>query len=175
MTFDLVALKDEQAGARGARPRRSLDLETESFVRVLPIRWRLLLIAALNARGAAKIYAAARNISGIAASPRLVPIKMDVTSDEDVAKAAAVATEVTLLINNAGVNLIGAVEETSISQAQALFDTNVIGVLRMIRAVLPDMRRQGAGLIVNISSINAVRRPSRAAVTAAITPPAVPP
>ena len=49
MTFDLVALKDEQAAARSARPRRSLDLETESFVRVLPIRWRLLSIAALNA------------------------------------------------------------------------------------------------------------------------------
>ncbi|MGZ3282613.1 MAG: sensor histidine kinase [Xanthobacteraceae bacterium] len=49
MTFDLVALKDEQTAARNARPRRSLDLETESFVRVLPIRWRLLLIAALNA------------------------------------------------------------------------------------------------------------------------------
>ena len=49
MTFDLVALKDEQTAARNARPRRSLDLETESFVRVLPIRWRVLLIAALNA------------------------------------------------------------------------------------------------------------------------------
>jgi len=58
-----------------------------------------------------------------------------------------------VLINNAGVNLVGAVEETSISQAQALFDTNVIGVLRMIQAVLPDMRRLGAGLIVNIGSI----------------------
>jgi signal transduction histidine kinase len=49
MSFDLVAFKDEQAATRNARPRRSLDLETESVVRVLPIRWRLLSIAALNA------------------------------------------------------------------------------------------------------------------------------
>src|SRR5262245_36649144 len=48
MSFDLVALKDEPPAARSARPRR-LDLETESFVRALPIRWRLLSIAALNA------------------------------------------------------------------------------------------------------------------------------
>ena len=49
MSVDLVALKDEQSAARNARPRRSLDLETESVVRVLPIRWRLFSIAALNA------------------------------------------------------------------------------------------------------------------------------
>jgi signal transduction histidine kinase len=48
MSLDLVALKDEQSAARNARPRRSLDLETESVVRVLPIRWRLFSIAALN-------------------------------------------------------------------------------------------------------------------------------
>jgi len=49
MSLDLVALKDEQSATRNARPRRSLDLETESVVRVLPIRWRLFFIAALNA------------------------------------------------------------------------------------------------------------------------------
>ena len=62
------------------------------------------LIAELKVRGAAKIYAAARDVSGLAASDHLVPIKMDVAMDEDVAKAAALAGDVTLLINNAGIN-----------------------------------------------------------------------
>ena len=70
-----------------------------------------------------------------------------------VEKVRSRAGRIDVLVNNAGVDLVGAVEETSISQAQALFDTNVIGVLRMMQAVLPGMRRQGAGLIVNISSI----------------------
>src|SRR5260221_14783467 len=48
MTVDLVALKEQDSAARHARARRSLDQETQSVVRVLPIRWRLLLIAALN-------------------------------------------------------------------------------------------------------------------------------
>ena len=89
------------------------------------------------------------------AGAELVPLDV---RDEDSVKACvdevrSRAGRIDVLINNAGINLVGAVEETSISPAQALFDTNVIGVLRMIQAVLPGMRRQGSGQIVNISSI----------------------
>jgi NAD(P)-dependent dehydrogenase (short-subunit alcohol dehydrogenase family) len=101
--------------------------------------------------GGVRAPATTRPLAGV----ELVPLDV---RDEASAKACvdevrSRAGRIDVLINNAGVNLVGAVEETSISQAQALFDTNVIGVLRMVQAVLPDMRRQGAGLIVNISSI----------------------
>jgi short-subunit dehydrogenase len=58
-----------------------------------------------------------------------------------------------VLINNAGGNLIGAVEETSEDEASALFDTNALGILRTIQAVLPHMRQQGQDPIVNVSSV----------------------
>jgi len=80
-------------------------------------------------------------------------VRDDASAKACVEEVRSRAGRIDVLINNAGVNLVGAVEETTISQAQALFDTNVIGALRMIQAVLPGMRRQGTGLIVNISSI----------------------
>jgi NAD(P)-dependent dehydrogenase (short-subunit alcohol dehydrogenase family) len=80
-------------------------------------------------------------------------VRDDASAEACVDEMRSRAGRIDVLINNAGVNLVGAVEETSISQAQVLFDTNVIGALRMIQAVLPGMRRQGTGLIVNISSI----------------------
>jgi short-subunit dehydrogenase len=52
-----------------------------------------------------------------------------------------------------GVGLLGAAEESSIAQAKALFDVNVFGVLRVTNAVLPAMRRQGKGRIINVSSV----------------------
>jgi short-subunit dehydrogenase len=80
-----------------------------------------------------------------------------VTDDESVAKliesVLADAGRIDLLVNNAGVGLLGGAEESSTAQAQALFDVNVFGVLRLTNAVLPTMRRQGTGRIVNISSI----------------------
>jgi len=81
----------------------------------------------------------------------------DVTDDAAVAKLVdevlAKAGRIDLLVNNAGMGLLGAAEESSTAQAQALFDVNVFGVLRMTNAVLPTMRRQGKGRIVNLSSV----------------------
>lgn len=58
-----------------------------------------------------------------------------------------------LVVNNAGVGLLGAAEESSISQIQRLFDVNVFGVARVVNAVLPVMREQRSGRIVNMSSV----------------------
>jgi NADP-dependent 3-hydroxy acid dehydrogenase YdfG len=71
----------------------------------------------------------------------------DVTDDVSVAEVVdevlAKAGRLDLLVNNAGIGLLGAAEESSTAQAQALFDVNVFGVLRMTNAALPTMRRQG--------------------------------
>jgi short-subunit dehydrogenase len=81
----------------------------------------------------------------------------DVTDDASVAKLVdevlAKAGRIDVLVNNAGVGVVGGAEESSIAQAQALFDVNVFGVMRVTNAVLPTMRRQMRGRIVNISSV----------------------
>ncbi len=58
-----------------------------------------------------------------------------------------------VLVNNAGIGLLGGAEEFSISQVQALFDVNLFGVMRVTNAVLPSMRQRGEGRIINISSV----------------------
>jgi short-subunit dehydrogenase len=81
----------------------------------------------------------------------------DVTDDASVAKLVdevlARAGRIDLLVNNAGLGLLGGAEESSIVQAKSLFDVNVFGVMRVTNAVLPIMRRQGKGRIVNLSSV----------------------
>jgi NAD(P)-dependent dehydrogenase (short-subunit alcohol dehydrogenase family) len=84
-------------------------------------------------------------------------ISLDVTSKSSVAQTVQHvlnrANALHVLVNNAGYALIGGLEETSIEEAQQQFDTNFFGVLRTTQAVLPAMRRQRFGRIVNISSV----------------------
>ncbi|MBA8867109.1 NAD(P)-dependent dehydrogenase (short-subunit alcohol dehydrogenase family) [Pantoea agglomerans] len=85
-------------------------------------------------------------------------LTLDVTSDAsvDAAVSELIAREgrIDLLVSNAGFGLEpAAAEESSMAQAQALFDTNFMGVVRMNRAVLPQMRAQGSGRIINIGSV----------------------
>lgn len=85
-------------------------------------------------------------------------LALDVTSDASVqaAVAAVIAQEgrIDLLVNNAGFGVAPAgAEESSLEQAQALFDTNFFGVVRMTRAVLPHMRARGEGRIIHIGSV----------------------
>jgi len=63
------------------------------------------------------------------------------------------AGKIDLLVNNAGIGMFGGAEESSIAQSQALFNVNVFGAMRMTNAVLPVMRRQGGGRILNLGSI----------------------
>jgi short-subunit dehydrogenase len=111
------------------------------------------LIAELTARGSAKIYAAARDISALAASDRLVPIKMDVTSDEDVAKAAKIATDVTLLINNAGVNHNTAfMLAPDLAIAREEIEANYLAPLRVTRAFATALIKN-RGAVLNLLTI----------------------
>lgn len=81
----------------------------------------------------------------------------DVTSDASVAAVVAevleTAQRIDLLVNNAGIGLVAGAEESSVDQAKALFEVNLFGAIRMTQAVLPAMRRQQSGRIVNLSSI----------------------
>ena len=104
-----------------------------------------------------KVYGTSRR-GAIPGQRAFEMLSLDVTSDASV--EAAVNTllraedRIDLLVNNAGFSVAPAgAEESSIEQARAIFDTNFFGIVRMTRAVVPHMRRQGGGRIINIGSV----------------------
>ncbi len=108
------------------------------------------------------VIATARNAARLAdlekvAPERVMAVTLDVDHPEMMADVINAGTErfgrIDVLINNAGYGLVGALEETSADEWQAIFRTNLFGAIEMTRAVLPVMRAQGAGDIVNISSM----------------------
>lgn len=112
----------------------------------------------LAARGM-RVFGTSRRApaSGKQVADNFVIVQLDVRDPESVGRCVATVMEaggrIDVLVNNAGYALAGAVEETSIEEAQAQFDTNFFGAMRMIQAVLPIMRAQGQGRIINITSL----------------------
>jgi NAD(P)-dependent dehydrogenase (short-subunit alcohol dehydrogenase family) len=111
------------------------------------------------------VVATARNpqtvVERLGEHPRLLALPLDVTDEAQAVAAAARAVErfgrIDVLLNNAGYGLLGAVEEATGAEVEALYRTNVFGLLAVTRAVLPQMRAQRSGRILNISSIGGYR------------------
>jgi NAD(P)-dependent dehydrogenase (short-subunit alcohol dehydrogenase family) len=104
------------------------------------------------------VYAAARRIEKMADLVRLaIALKMDITSEEDVQAAARRIEQdhggVAVLINNAGFGRYGAMEDNTIADARYQFEVNLFGMARLTQLLLPTMRRNRAGKIINISSM----------------------
>ena len=118
------------------------------------------------ARAGHTVYATMRNpansteLAELAARERL-PIHistMDVDSDDSVKSGIEAiyknAKHIDVLVNNAGLEASGSVEELPLAKMRAVMETNYFGVLRCIQAVIPDMRQRKSGCIINISSIS---------------------
>jgi NAD(P)-dependent dehydrogenase (short-subunit alcohol dehydrogenase family) len=119
----------------------------------------LIAEAALKAGDA--VVATARDPSTITkrlgSHERLLATRLDVTNEAEAHEAAGQAVKtfgrIDILVNNAGYGLLGAIEEASAAETERLFGTNVFGLLAVTRAVLPHMRRQRSGHVINLSSV----------------------
>jgi NAD(P)-dependent dehydrogenase (short-subunit alcohol dehydrogenase family) len=106
-----------------------------------------------------RVYGTSRRAAALPPEPGpgLRMIAMDVTSEDSVRQAVELVLaregRIDVVVNNAGWGIAGSVEDTSIAEAREQLDTNFFGVLRVCQAVLPTLRRQGAGYLVNISSM----------------------
>lgn len=124
-----------------------------------------LRIARLALEQGDNVVATARRaeavIEALGNRERLLALPLDVTDEAQAKAAAAAAVEafgsIDVLLNNAGFGLLGAVEEASAADVEAVYRTNVFGLLGVTRAVLPVMRAQRSGRILNISSIGGYR------------------
>jgi len=117
-------------------------------------------IARAALKGGDNVVVAVRNpgrLPGdLQTSDQVLAVALDVTDSGAIPTVVQAATDrfggIDVLVNNAGRGLLGALEEIGDDEARSLFDLNVFGLINMTRAVLPGMRRQGSGKIVNIGS-----------------------
>lgn len=107
----------------------------------------------LLARGARKVYAGARDPATVT-QPGVQALRLDVNKPEDVAAAAALASDVTLVINNAGIAVPGGfLAADSEEAARRIFETNFFAVLRMSKAFAPILKGNGGGALLNVLSV----------------------
>lgn len=106
----------------------------------------------LRARGAAKIYAAARDPYTVEAAAGVEPIALDVTNHEQVEAAARHATDVRIVINNAGIAVSQPLVGGDLSIARTEFETNVFGTLDVASTFAPVLKANGGGTILNALS-----------------------
>ncbi len=113
-------------------------------------------IARLLAQRGFTVFGTSRNPSSVQTIPGVEVLSLDVRLDESVNACVNTLLKKTerldVLVNNAGYALRGALEEATLQEAKAQFETNLFGVVRMTKGVLPIMRRQGSGQIINVSS-----------------------
>ncbi len=113
----------------------------------------LAFAKALPAAGASKVYAGARDPATVTL-PGLTPVRLDITNADDVAAAARQCSDVTLLINNAGIAQGAALlSPQGVEAARAQLDPNFVGTLAMARAFAPVLKANGGGVLVNMLSI----------------------
>ncbi|BBY94516.1 short-chain dehydrogenase [Mycobacterium gallinarum] len=109
------------------------------------------LAAELVARGA-KVYAAARRPETVDL-PGVVPIQLDVTDPESIRRAAAVADDVTVLVNNAGISTRATLLDGPIDDIRAEMETHYFGTLNVSREFVPIIERNGGGGVLNVLSV----------------------
>jgi NAD(P)-dependent dehydrogenase (short-subunit alcohol dehydrogenase family) len=104
-----------------------------------------------------RVFGTSRNPRKLSPIPGVETLALDVTDGAAVRSVVAQVLDRTghidAVVNNAGIAILGAAEESSLAQAQAVFDTNFFGIVRVTNEVLPHMRGRGTGRIVNISSV----------------------
>lgn len=100
-------------------------------------------------------------------SDRIRVLALDVTSPDSIAAAVEAAGPIDVLVNNAGIGVVGAFEATPMAHVRKVFETNTFGVMAMTQAVIPQMRERRSGVIVNVtSSVTLAPMPLAAAYTA---------
>jgi NAD(P)-dependent dehydrogenase (short-subunit alcohol dehydrogenase family) len=100
-------------------------------------------------------------------SDRLRVLPLDVTNAGSIAAALAASGPLDALVNNAGIGVVGAFEATPLSHVRKVFDTNTFGVMAMTQAVIPQLRKQRSGVVINVtSSVTLAPMPLAAAYTA---------